>query len=58
MATVRNISGERLSVPLLGREVDPDEVVEVEDRLVTDQVWPDVTWAVERDQVPTVDVEE
>lgn len=48
MANVTNITGEALSVPLLNRTVDPGETVDVPDYLLTEYVWPDVTWRVEK----------
>jgi hypothetical protein len=46
MAKLRNISPDTLIVPLLGRSVDPDEVVEVADALLEQYAWPDTLWAV------------
>lgn len=46
MAKVRNISNEELSVPLLGRSVEPDTVVEVDDDVFNAHAWPETTWAV------------
>ena len=45
MAKLRNVSADTLSVPLLGRSVEPDEVVEVEDRLLKDYDWPETLWS-------------
>jgi hypothetical protein len=47
VGTVRNIGPERISVPLLGRDIDPDEVVEVPDEYLEDYAWPEETWKVE-----------
>lgn len=33
MAKVQNVSGQTLTVPVLGRVVEPDEVVEIDDDL-------------------------
>lgn len=50
MANLTNITDEALSVPLLGRVVDPGETVDVADYLLDEYVWPDVTWKVEKAQ--------
>lgn len=55
MATVRNISADRRHVPLLDRDVDPDELVEVPDELVWEYAWPADTWDVDAPVEP-VDV--
>ena len=46
MAKVRNISAEAVSVPLLGRVVEPDTVAEVPDDVFNNYSWPEATWAV------------
>jgi hypothetical protein len=46
VATARYLGPERVSVPLLGRDVDPDEAVEVPDEYLEQYSWgPD--WQVE-----------
>lgn len=45
MAHVRNISGEALVVPDLGRVVTPDELVEVPDEALAGYVCQPSTWA-------------
>jgi hypothetical protein len=52
VATVRNISPDRRRVPLLGRDVDSDEVVEVPDELAWGYAWPAEDWAVEAPDPP------
>jgi hypothetical protein len=46
MAKIRNKSGRRLSVPLLRRDVDPGETVDVPDEWLTQYAWPENTWTV------------
>lgn len=45
MAKLRNITDETLHVPLLGREVAPDEVAEVSDAVWAQHAWPETVWA-------------
>lgn len=45
MAKLRNISPDPLDVPLLGRTVDVDEVVEVPDELFKQHSWADTLWS-------------
>ena len=53
MARLKNVSGEAREVPLLdNRVVEPDEVVDVDDKLLAEFVWPAVTWQVEPDKKP------
>lgn len=40
MAKVQNVSGQKLTVPILGRDVEPDDVVEVDDDLYESFVPP------------------
>ena len=47
MATVRFIGPEPHTVPLLGRDVQPDELVEVPDDLLADYTWSETNWRVE-----------
>ena len=47
MAKVRYIGDEPMDVPLVGREVEPDELIEVPDAVAQDTVWPERFWRVE-----------
>ena len=49
MGTVRNISADPRNVPLLGRHVDVDEVLEVSDELLDPEAhfWDPEVWVVE-----------
>lgn len=50
MGTLRNNTDSDLSVaPLDGRNVAPDELVQVPDEVLRQYVWPDATWTVEYD---------
>jgi hypothetical protein len=53
MVQIRNISRESLHVPLLGRVVEPDELVEIDDVLLAGHVWPPTTWRVETEPANT-----
>lgn len=44
MAKLRNITAETLHVPLVGREVAPDELVEVSDAVWAQHAWPETVW--------------
>ncbi len=45
MPRVRNASHEALNVPVLGREVQPDEVVDLPDELNGEPIgWPEHIW--------------
>lgn len=46
MASVRYIGDEPRSVPLLGREVQPDELIELPDAVVQEYDWPESSWDV------------
>lgn len=46
MAKLRNVSADVLNVPLLGRDVDPDQVVDVPDDLLEAYAWPESVWQV------------
>lgn len=45
MAKYRFKGSERHSVPVLGRYVDPKEVIEVEDSVAAQYAWPEEMWA-------------
>lgn len=45
MAKYRFKGSERHSVPVLGRYVDPKEVVEIPDDVAARYEWPEETWA-------------
>lgn len=45
MAKLRNITDETLNVPLVGKHVEPDEVVEVSDAVWAQHAWPETVWA-------------
>ena len=46
MAKVRFIGSEPHDVPLVGRTVEPDELVEVDDAVFSSREWPESHWAV------------
>jgi hypothetical protein len=46
VARLRNISGETLFLPDLGRSVEPDELFEVDDALFHDRAWPESLYKV------------
>ena len=46
MATLRFLLPEPHEVPLLGRVLEPDEAVEVDDDVFKEHAWPESTWAV------------
>lgn len=46
MARVRYVGDEPRDVPLLGRSVEPDELVEVDDEVFTPYDWPEAQWSV------------
>ena len=46
MPKVRFIGSEPHDVPLLGRSVEPDELVEVDAETFKSREWPDALWAV------------
>lgn len=46
MAKLRNISPDEREVPLVGRFVGVDEVIEVPDDVYEAHSWPEETWAV------------
>lgn len=47
MAKVRNISDDVLVVPLLGNvTAEPDEVIDVPDKMLEDYDWPETVWSV------------
>lgn len=46
MAQVRFVGDEPYLVPLLGREVQPDELVELPDVVVQEYAWPESLWKV------------
>lgn len=46
MAKVRYRGSEPADVPLLGRTVDPDEVVVVPDDVFESREWPETNWTV------------
>lgn len=46
MAQLRFRGDERHEVPLLGRAVEPDELVEVPDDLYAEVSWPSAYWTV------------
>jgi hypothetical protein len=51
VGSIRNLTDSALSVtPLNGRNVDPDELVEVDDEVLRNYAWPADTWAVEYDR--------
>ena len=51
MARLKNVSGEAREVPLLGnRVVEPDEIVDVDDELLAEYVWPEATWQVQAEK--------
>ena len=53
MGRLKNVSGEAREVPLLGnRVVEPDEIVDIDDELLAEYVWPEATWQVEPDKKP------
>lgn len=45
VAKYRFKGSERHSVPVLGRYVDPKEVVEIDDDVAAQYVWPEDMWA-------------
>jgi len=45
MAKLRNITDETLNVPLVGRDVAPDEQIEVSDAVWAQHAWPETVWA-------------
>ena len=50
MGSIRNRTDSDLSVtPLDGRNVAPDELVQIPDEVLRQYVWPDETWIVEYD---------
>lgn len=51
MGRLKNVSGEAREVPLLGnRVVEPNEIVDVDDELLAEFVWPESTWQVQADK--------
>ena len=58
MAKIRNVSPDPLDVPLLGRVVDIDEVVEVPEELYDSHSWADTLWAVVSTKKTTTKSEE
>lgn len=46
MAKVRFVGSEPHTVPLVGREVQPDELVELPDAVVQEYDWPEASWEV------------
>jgi hypothetical protein len=56
VARLKNVSGEAREVPLLdNRVVEADEIVEVDDQLLTDYTWPETTWQAVADAERTVE---
>lgn len=55
MASVRNISPDRRQVPVLDREVDADELVEIPDELAWDLSWDPEVWEVDAPGRPAPD---
>lgn len=53
MATLRFVADEPHDVPLLGRTVAPDELVEVSDDVFASREWPEAQWAVVSEKKPT-----
>lgn len=47
MSKIRYLGAETASVPLLQRDVQPDELVEVDDDLLKTYDWPESLWSVE-----------
>lgn len=45
MAKLRNVSDETLHVPLVGRDVAPDDVIEVSDAVWAQHAWAESIWA-------------
>ena len=46
MAKVRFVGSERHDVPLLGRSVEPDELVTVDDDVFKAHEWPEANWSI------------
>lgn len=46
MAKLRFVGNEPADVPVLGRTVEPDELVDVDDAVFKSRVWPEAQWAV------------
>lgn len=47
--SIKDVDGRELgavSVPLLGRDIEPDEVVDVPDEYLEDYAWPEELWDV------------
>lgn len=53
MAKLRFVANEPHDVPVLGRTVDPDELVDVPDDVFASRVWPEAQWAVVGEKKPT-----
>jgi hypothetical protein len=45
MAKLRNITDETLHVPLAGRDVAPDDVIDISDAVWAQYAWPETVWS-------------